>query len=114
MKYMLRIAPCSIGNLLKRYTKTPFDFGIGLDYGDILCTKIGTGGDNNKDLIWIGNAVNKSTVLSDHSKNCYNIAISSFVYNNLKIYRSIWEKGTVPYNNKEEIYYYTNNYLEVP
>lgn len=82
MKYMIATDDGGINKLLEKYT--PIDFGIGLDYGKILCTKIGVGGDsNNKDLIWIGNAVNKSTVLSDLSKSPKHISISSLVYENL-------------------------------
>lgn len=42
---------------LKNYKN--IDFGIGMDHGEILATKVGVGGaDETKDLIWIGNAVN--------------------------------------------------------
>lgn len=108
---------------LKRYTD--IDFGIGIDHGKILATKVGVGGaDETKDLIWIGNAVNKSTKISDKCKSNYNIGISRYVYENLldevkysetdkfwgKI--NIWQehKFGLTYNNIFETYYTTTYY----
>lgn len=117
MKYMIATDDGGINKLLTKYT--PIDFGIGLDHGKILCTKIGVGGDsNNKDLIWIGNAVNRSTVLSDLSKSPYHIAISSYVYNNLldevkygtknENQVDMWTSEYFSYNNQWETRYYTS------
>lgn len=84
-----------INDNLKNYMD--IDFGIGLDYGKILATKVGIGGtDTTKDLIWIGNAVNKSTVLSDESKSPNYIGISKIVYDNLEDH--------VKYGNKKDIF----------
>lgn len=67
---------------LSRYTD--IDFGIGVDCGDVIATKVGIGGSNdNKDLIWIGNAVNKSTKISDLCNSPYNVGISSSIYSKL-------------------------------
>ncbi|MBK8258401.1 MAG: adenylate/guanylate cyclase domain-containing protein [Polyangiaceae bacterium] len=42
------------------------DFGIGIDLGQVLCVKAGKGGNENwNDLIWLGDAVNRATRLSD-------------------------------------------------
>lgn len=122
MKYMIATDGGGINKLLAKYT--PIDFGIGLDHGKILCTKIGVGGNsNNKDLIWIGNAVNKSTVLSDLSKSPYHISISSCVYDNLtdtvkygttkdswgnEIKVDMWTSQFFTYNNQWETRYYTS------
>lgn len=106
---------------LKNYTD--IDFGIGIDYGSILATKVGIGGsDETKDLIWIGNAVNKSTKISDKCSSNYNIGISECVYNNLtnetkyiiedngffgKQEVDMWNRCTFTYNGKTEIFYKT-------
>lgn len=115
-----------INTYIEKYS--PIDFGIGLDDGKILCTKIGVGGENNRDLIWIGNAVNKSTVISDKSKSPNQIGISSVVYNNLtdevkyttkKNIRGedekvdMWKKASISYNSQTEDYYYTNYHWEI-
>lgn len=64
---------------------TDLDFGIGIDYGKVLVTKVGMGGANqNKDLIWIGKAVNRSTKISDKCKNPFYIGISDKIYENLE------------------------------
>jgi adenylate cyclase len=110
-----------INELLKKYSK--LDFGIGIDHGDILCTKVGIGGEHNRDIFWIGNPVNKSTVLGDNSKSPNHIAISSDVYDNLldwAKYHTIknawgqeqkvdmWTRGIFTYNGQNEYYYYTS------
>lgn len=105
------------------------DFGIGIDYGKILATKVGVGGtDSNKDLIWIGNVVNKSTVISDNSKLPNNIGISQIVYNNLEdnikyvieknswgqdTNLDIWSQSSIKYNEKSETYFYTDYHLNI-
>lgn len=122
MKYMLSNSESGINNLLTKYT--PIDFGIGIDDGKILCTKIGIGGDsNNKDLIWIGNAVNKAVKISDTRKSPNHIGISNHVYANLndnvkfcvtKDYwgndsqTNMWTSDYFTYNGKSESYYHTS------
>ncbi len=107
---------------LKNYTD--IDFGIGIDHGKILATKVGIGGtDETKDLIWIGNAVNKAAKISDQCKSYYNIGISEFVYNNLLDYVKydekdnkylgkqrvdMWDKFNFKYNDTIEEYYKTS------
>jgi class 3 adenylate cyclase len=121
MKYMLSNDE-GINKHLSKYTT--IDFGIGIDDGDVLCTKVGIGGTNdNKDLFWVGNPVNKATVLSDSGKGYNNIYISSRVYGNLNDdvkYHSykdswgytqkkdMWIKTNITYNGNYETCYYTN------
>jgi len=116
-----------INSYLSKYSAV--NFGIGIDFGHILCTKIGLSRTpNNQDLIWIGHAVNKSTVISDNCKNPYHVGIASVVYNNLndniKISTkknawgyeekvNMWTQGNITYNGQIETYYYTNWYFTV-
>lgn len=117
MKYAIKIL---LNDNLKNYTD--IDFGIGIDHGKILATKVGVGGtDETKDLIWIGNAVNKSTKISDQCQSDDNIGISEFVYNNLtddikyvlidgiwgKYKKDIWNSFNFNYNSNRENYYTT-------
>lgn len=121
IKYIIDDSEAGINELLIKYSK--LDFGIGIAHGDILCTKVGVGGEHNRDIFWIGNPVNKSTILGDKSKSPNHIAISSFVYTNLlesaKYAKKkngwgqienidMWTRGTFEYNGKYENYYYTN------
>ncbi len=123
IKYVIDNSEGGINDLLKKYSK--LDFGIGIDHGNILCTKVGIGGEHNRDIFWIGNPVNKSTVLGDLSKSPNHIAISSHVYNNLldwakygKIKNyfgeeekvNIWNHEAFTYNGQSEFYYYTSWY----
>lgn len=101
------------------------NFGIGVDYGNIIATKVGIGGDDTtKDLIWLGDAVNRSTRLSDECKNPFHIGISSTVYgrldDNLKFYNSqwlgqqnVWNTSYLQYNDKTEYMYKTEYYIEI-
>lgn len=126
IKYMIDNSEGGINELLKKYSK--LDFGIGIDHGNILCTKVGVGGEHNRDIFWIGNPVNKSTVLGDNSKAPNHIAISSDVYYNLLDWAKyhtrkytwgqeekvdMWTRGTFSYNGQNEYYYYTSYHCGV-
>ncbi|GAB5416057.1 MAG: hypothetical protein Crog4KO_13580 [Crocinitomicaceae bacterium] len=102
---------------LSKYTE--LDFGIGIDDGKILATKVGIGGEHNRDIFWIGNAVNRSTVLGDKAKLPTAIYISGWVYDNLldfvlyedadaNLKVNMWERVNVKYNGREETCYRTS------
>lgn len=104
------------------------DFGIGIDCGEILATKVGIGGANeNKDLIWIGNAVNRSTRISDSCSDPFYVGISRAVYCKLDerllhytkrdywgdSYRyNVWAERVFEYNNNQERMYQTSCQIE--
>jgi len=126
IRFMLTDTKNGIAGLLSKYTE--IDFGIGIDDGKILCTKVGIGGEHNRDLFWVGNAVNKATVLGNESSNPNYIFISKYVYDNLldyvkygekenlwgdKVQVDMWQEETFKYNNNWETYYYTSWYMEI-
>jgi adenylate cyclase len=121
IKYMIDNSEGGINDLLKKYSK--LNFGIGIDHGNVLCTKVGIGGEHNRDIFWIGNSVNKSTVLGDKSQSPNHVSVSSYVYSNLLDYAKygkrknilgqeenvdMWTQGSFTYNGKFEYYYYTS------
>lgn len=123
IKYVLMNSESSVNDLLNKYST--IDFGIGLDDGTILATKVGISGTNNRDLIWVGNSVNKAVKLSDICNSPNNIAISSFVYGNLidsvkyhltkdvwgnEVKTDMWNKASFQFNGALEYYYYTSYY----
>jgi len=125
MKYMITQNK-EITKKLEKYSS--IDFGIGIDDGEILCTKVGLAGTNNRDLVWISNAVNKSVKIGDNLKSPYHIGISSYVYSNLtdsaKYAKKIdsygnettvdmWSSAYFTYNDNQEIYYYTRYHWAV-
>lgn len=57
-----------------------FNFGIGIDVGKVLVVRGGIRGENNNDLVWVGNATNYAVKLSAISEDGYNIYISEDVY----------------------------------
>lgn len=108
------------------------NFGIGVDMGNIIATKVGIGGDDTtKDLIWLGNAVNRSTKISDKCEAPYHVGISEAVYNklpdSLKIYTTkeqtyfglqdvkheVWKRQNMLYNNIWEYYYNSSCHLKI-
>lgn len=126
IKYMIANSESGINTKLKKYSE--LNFGIGIDHGEILCTKVGIGGEHNRDLFWVGNAVNRSTVLGDQAKGPCHLNISNFIYINLlddvklgksknsygqEVYVDIWTKGDFEYNGKTENFYYTNWHIPV-
>lgn len=73
-----------------------FDCGIGIDVGNVLVVRCGTKGNDNNDLVWVGNPTNYAVKLSAQSKVVtkgssgaddtiiYNVHITNRVYANLK------------------------------
>jgi len=89
-----------------------FDFGIGIDVGKVLVVRGGIKGENNNDLVWVGNATNFAVKLS-HIGEGYNIYISEDVYkkmNDTTKYTSgqtkenIWELRFWTSMNKMRVY----------
>lgn len=127
IRFMIANSESGINNLLSQYSAV--DFGIGMDDGKILCTKVGIGGDNNtKDLIWIGNPINKSVIISDECKASEYIGISNYVYQNLTdevkfgtkkdyfnndVKVDMWTAYNVQYNGKWETFYKTSWFWHV-
>jgi adenylate cyclase len=127
IRFMIAHEGSGINKLLKPYSAV--DFGIGIDHGNILCTKIGVGWDNNtKDLVWIGSPINKSVIMSDQCRSPYHIGISNLVYINLtdsakfgtqknawgqELSTNMWTLSQVLYNGSSESYYKSNWYWEV-
>jgi len=124
MKWMLTSEDSKVKKKMEKYTAV--DFGIGIHYGDILCAKVGIAGENNRDLVWIGNAVNKSVKIGDKIHN--DIGISATVYGNLEdrvkyitekdwygndVQKDIWQTATIEYNDTQETYYFTTYHIEV-
>lgn len=121
IKYMLSDENDGINSILKKYSEV--NFGIGIDYDEIICTKVGVGGDHNRDLFWISNGVNKSTVIGNQCNAPTHIGISKYVYDNLldsakygtkkdmwghdtKV--DFWTQGFFTYNGILEYYYHTS------
>lgn len=124
MKYML--TQSAVKDKLEKYSG--LNFGIGIDHGTILCTKVGISGTNNRDLVWIGNPVNKSVKVGDNLKAPNHIGISSSTYDNLldevKYHKykdsygyeqtvDMWKEGWYTYNEQTVRYYYTSYYWTV-
>lgn len=121
--YMITNSTSGIHNLLSEFSA--INFGIGLDYGNVLSTKVGIGGKTNaNDLIWIGNPVNRSVTISDECSTPFYIGISNSVYINLldevKFHKqknsltgleesiNMWAAYSVRYNGRLETCYKTS------
>ncbi|MDD4628327.1 MAG: hypothetical protein PHE68_02940 [Candidatus Peribacteraceae bacterium] len=60
-----------------------FDFGIGVDVGNILVVRGGIKGENNNDLVWVGNPTNFAVKLSKLASEPNNIYITQEVYDEM-------------------------------
>lgn len=122
MTWMLTSSDSAVKKKMEKYSAV--DFGIGIDDGKILCAKVGISGFNNRDLVWIGNAVNKSVKIGDQLKR--KIGISSYVYSNLSdrvkyaaekdIWGNkvdMWKLDEFTYNGETHSYYTTTYYWVV-
>lgn len=118
MKWLLSSSDSDVKKKMEKFSNV--NFGIGIDDGKIVCAKVGIAGANNRDLVWIGNAVNKSVKVGDKLHG--NIGISSYVYSNLldhvkyaiekdmwgnEFKKDMWQLAYFEYNGKQELYYYT-------
>jgi class 3 adenylate cyclase len=121
MKWMLTSVDSDVKKKMEKYST--INFGIGIDDGKILCSKVGISGTNNRDLVWVGNAVNKSVKIGDKLHG--DVGISSRVYNNLtdsvkyhtkkdiwgndeKV--NMWQSAYFEYDGEQQLYYYTTYY----
>lgn len=75
-----------------------FSFGVGVHTGTVLVVRGGIRGENNNDLVWVGNATNYAVKLSDQAHDNFRIHISEEVFNNfnesIKRYndKDVWVK----------------------
>lgn len=87
-----------------------FSCGIGIEVGDILVVRGGIRGENNNDLVWVGNATNYAVKLADR-KDGYTTHISSKVYGKLEDknkYSNSSEKENMWAKVKDESIYVSN------
>lgn len=126
MQMTCMLTQSAVKDKLEKYSG--LNFGIGVDHGTILCTKVGISGTNNRDLVWVGNPVNKSVKVGDNLEAPNHIGISSSTYENLldevKYHRykdsfgyeqkvNMWTQGWYTYNGDYVSYYYTDYYWSV-
>lgn len=78
-----------------------FDFGIGIHSGNVLVVRGGIRGDDNNDLVWVGNATNFAVKLAGLSKSPHHICISEDVY------RSLWEDRKLGGSPKRNMWVWT-------
>ncbi len=89
-----------------------FSCGIGIDVGEIMVVRGGIRGENNNDLVWVGNATNYAVKLAKIggedifvSKNVYSGMLNSSKYKNGNPHDTdMWKKYTWTQMNDEEIY----------
>jgi adenylate cyclase len=107
----------AISNILNKKLNTGYEIniGIGIDTGQTLITKVGTGRDiSNNDLVWVGKGCNYASHMCHESEN--KIYISPTVYSNLlesnKVSNSVnmWENVFIKLKNSKLISCYKTNY----
>lgn len=72
-----------------------FGFGIGIDVGKVLVVRGGIRGENNNDLVWVGNATNYAVKLSGFATSTYNIYITQQVFTRLRDNQGGHTKGEI-------------------
>jgi adenylate cyclase len=103
IKFMLQESAAEF----KKYRE--IDIGIGIDLGKILCVDEGLGSNgNHNDLIWLGQAVNRATKLSDKARDPKNVWVSQAVGDLLSDVakiggsprRDLWVRKVFSYNDQ--------------
>lgn len=70
-------------NKTLRDQRFEFRYGIGIDVGKVIIVRGGIRGENNNDLVWVGNATNYAVKLSSLADEDNHIYISEEVYKNM-------------------------------
>jgi adenylate cyclase len=89
----------------RQLSNMSLSFGIGIDTGTVLVVRGGVRGENNNDLVWVGNATNYAVKLSNVKQNGH-IRIMPSVYTalsdsnkfgpNVGLRVSMWHKANFP------------------
>jgi adenylate cyclase len=126
IKFMLANEQQGIKPLIKKYID--IDFGIGIDHGKNLCTRINISSNQNLGLFWIGNAIDRATMIGRECKGPNHIGISHHVHENLKDYPkyiirknysgydekvNMWDRTKFIYNDNYEYYYHSDGSLSI-
>lgn len=96
----------------KQLQDLDFSFGIGVDVGRVLIIRGGIKGENNNDLVWVGNATNYAVKLSSLSEDGYHVHISEDVYSGMNdsskfggaLNANMWEERVWIGRDDETIY----------
>ncbi len=81
----------SINPLIENTIGYSFDFGIGVDYGQMFVGKVGQTGADNNDLVWTGVAMNRASKLADYGSGVFvSQNVFDFMAPNLKNDDCIW------------------------
>lgn len=96
----------------KQLEDMDFNFGIGVDVGNILIVRGGIKGENNNDLVWVGNATNYAVKLSSLSVDGYHVHISKDVYDKINktsklnddFTMNMWERRIWTARDNEVVY----------
>lgn len=98
-----------------------FNFGIGIDVGKVLVVRGGIRGENNNDLVWVGNATNYAVKLSSIKDDGANVFISEAVFKKIadsskyssgENKRIMWEKKF--WTKMDNMTIYTSNWTWTP
>lgn len=107
----------AIRNILNPKLSSPVSCGIGIDYGEILITKVGKGRNiENNDLIWVGEACNHASHLSNEAGN--SILISERTYSVLNDSKknldgvNMWKLKKLSLKNNSKIDCYESSYIK--
>ena len=124
IKFMLSNEQQGIKPLIKKYID--IDFGIGIDHGKNLCTRIDISNNQSYGLFWVGNAIDRATMIGRECKGPNHIGVSHHVHENLKDYPkylirknysgydekvNMWARIKFIYNDNYEYYYHSDGSL---
>ena len=77
------LKPFVTEQLENRASTLAFDWGVGIDAGNVLVVKSGMRGTDNSDLVWAGNPVNFSAKINSLASSPWNIYVSDTVHSEL-------------------------------
>ncbi|SHH16169.1 adenylate/guanylate cyclase domain-containing protein [Desulfosporosinus lacus] len=78
-----------------------FDIGIGISFGDILCSRVGIRGEDNNDLIWTSSTTNLAAKMGNQASKPFNIIIDNKVWESIPNKLKLNETRLLPQNKYE-------------
>lgn len=121
VKYMLTNEYSKVRKMMDMYDA--LNFSIGIDDGQVLCTKVGSEYTKHGDLIWSGNALNLATEIAKRLQPPEHIGVSELVHYNLNDSikyskgkqgkQEIWRSASFEYNDEPQKYYHTSFFWTV-
>ena len=112
-----------LNDQLREAYEGELDYGIGIDIGEVLCTRTEAPGGEDGDVLWLADCINRASRISQTRRSIYNIGVTSAIENVLSDEmrynvstdalgavqrKDMWSPGSFVYAGSSIVYYFTS------